>query len=112
LGIGVAVAAGAVALAFGLDVALDTRWSWQTLAIVLLALGAFGILVTLSSPGLDPPGVGFGVDAQEAYMELLGREAAGTVSDYRPPSGGFDALVAMLPPALTFAALVSKFGVG
>jgi hypothetical protein len=112
LGVGIAIAGGALGLAVGIDAALDTRWTWPTLALVFLALGAFGLLTALSQPGLDPPGTGFGMDAREAYIDVVGREVGETFSDYRAPSGGLDALVAMLPSAVAFVVLLSEYGIG
>ena len=74
--------------------------------MVLLAFGVFLILGLLTRPGLTPPGAVVGYDLRDAFIELMGRETAGTVTDYRPSRGGIEALTNMLPPAIAFLIVI------
>jgi hypothetical protein len=101
-----AVAALLVA-GFGVD------WPWHTIALFVLAGGGLLILTLLIQPGSSPSapaGYAGGYDTQDAFIELMGRETAGTVTEHRPSVGSIEALTNMLPPAIAFFALVLYYG--
>ena len=108
LAIGAVAAAVAIGLALLLDALIDSAWSWAQLALGLLALAVFLLMSIFVRGGIDPPGVhGLRVDPHMMYIETVSREAAGTINDSHPPTGGATALVAVLPPAVAALVIVS-----
>ena len=105
-GLGLLVVVVALGIARLVTWTIAPDWEWRTVAMALLALGAFLILGLLTRPGLTPPGAVVGYDLRDAFIELMGRETNHTVTTYRPSQGGIDALTNMLPPAIAFLIVI------
>lgn len=107
-GVGLLVVGVSLPLAHLMTRTLARGWRWETVAMALLALGAFLILSLLTRPGVGPPGTAVGYDPRQAFTELMGRETSHTVTDYRPAHGGIEALTNMLPPVLAFVMVMLR----
>jgi hypothetical protein len=103
-GFGIIVTAVAIVLAMGLGALLDT--SWESLAVMLLALGTLLILIVLTRPGVYPAGVGAGYSLRNAWVELMGRETTGSATEYRPARAKIAALTNTIPPVIAFIVLL------
>ena len=94
-GVGLLVTVVALVIPAIATAVFDLPWSWSSVALALLAAGAFLILVLLTRPGVNPPGLSLGFDPHDAFVETIGHEASGTLTDYRPSQGGIEALLNM-----------------
>ncbi|HUG16582.1 MAG TPA: hypothetical protein VMM78_16370 [Thermomicrobiales bacterium] len=104
--LGIVVTALAIVLALTLGALMDT--AWQSLALMLLALGALIILVLLTRPGVYPAGVGAGYDFRSAMIELMGRETSGTATEYRAGRGSVAAFTNLIPPLTAVIVLLAS----